>query len=99
MNNRVLKTLWAIVAVAVMVSFTASCSKSDNGPEPDDPFRPGVSSAHNLNSFKLLSSYNPTLKGECTATIASVVPNNTNLVLLTAPEGFDLTNVIPNLEN
>lgn len=62
-----------------------------NNGQPNTP----LSGAHQLTSFKLQASGNPGIGADVVATLAYCPYPGINLVLLTVPESFDLTNVTP----
>lgn len=84
------------VSFALLVSGCGGGSKENpgGGENPPAPSTP-LSGAHQLNTFRLQASNNPGLGSDVTATLAYCPYPGVNLVLLTVPESFDLTNTIP----
>lgn len=85
--------LLAVMMVATSLSLT-NCGGGGGGEsgkiEPDPV--PSVSTACDLSTFQFKMSSNPGLKKDATAVIATI--QSRNLVLITVPEGTNLTNLV-----
>ncbi|MBQ2492704.1 MAG: hypothetical protein II527_05175, partial [Bacteroidales bacterium] len=82
----------AIIALAALSVSLTSCGGGDKKPIDPDPTPAALSTACDLSMFQFKSISNPSIKSDVSATIGTI--QNRNLILITVPEGTDLTKLV-----